>query len=94
MRAVDTIREAARSLGRLYQPIAEDFVLAGRILAYHAQRHGRLRPRDHSHDLLIVIGAARTGSVMLSRNPRDMVRWAGALKRRAGLSVQVVVPRR
>ena len=67
-------------------------MLAGRVLSFHARRHGRLRPRDHSHDLLILIGAARTESVLLSENRRDMVRWAAALKKRAGIKVQVVAP--
>ena len=91
-RAVDTLREAARSLGRLYVPPEHDLVLAGRVLAYHARRYGRLRPRDHSHDLLIAIGAARTGSILLTVNRRDMDRWAAALRRRAGLRVQVAEP--
>ena len=91
-RALDAIREAARSLGQLYQPAEEDFVLAGRILAYHARRYGAVRPRDHSHDLLIAIGAARTGSVLLAENRRDMARWAVLLRKRAGLRVQVAVP--
>ena len=91
-RAVDTLREAARSLGRLYVPPEHDLVLAGRVLAYHARRYGRLRPRDHSHDLLIAIGAARTGSILLTVNRRDMDRWAAALRRRAGLRVRVAVP--
>lgn len=91
-RAVDTLREAARSLGRLYVPPEHDLVLAGRVLAYHARRYGRLRPRDHSHDLLIAIGAARTGSILLTVNRRDMDRWAAALRRRAGLRVQVASP--
>ena len=91
-RAVDTLREAARSLGRLYVPPEHDLVLAGRVLAYHARRYGRLRPRDHSHDLLIAIGAARTGSILLTANRRDMDRWAAALRRRAGLRVRVAVP--
>lgn len=91
-RAVERIRQAARRLGRLYHPDEEDLVLAGRILSDQAARHGRMRPRDHSHDLLIAIGAARTGSVLLAENRRDMDRWASALRRRAGLRVHVVAP--
>lgn len=88
-RAVEAIRAAAKSLGRLYSPPEEDFVLAGRLLSHYASRFGSVRPRDHSHDVLITIGAARTGSVLLADNRRDMNRWAHALKRRAGLSVRV-----
>jgi hypothetical protein len=65
-----TRTEAARSLGQLYKPTEEDLVLAGQILAYHARRYGAVRPHDYSHDLLIAIGAARTGSVLMAENRR------------------------
>ncbi|MEO8604658.1 MAG: type II toxin-antitoxin system VapC family toxin [bacterium] len=91
-RAVDAIRNAAARLGRLYNPAEEDFILAGRLLSAYAGRHGSIRPRDHSHDLLIAIGAARTGSVLVADNRRDMDRWARMLKRRGGLSVRVATP--
>lgn len=93
-RAVDAIRAAATRLGRLYNPPEEDFVLAGRLLSAYAGQHGSIRPRDHSHDLLIAIGAARTGSVLVADNRRDMDRWARMLRRRGGLSLAVVTPAR
>ena len=93
-RAVDAIRAAATRLGRLYSPSEDDFVLAGRLLSAYAGRHGAIRPRDHSHDLLIAIGAARTGSVLVADNRRDMDRWARMLRRRGGLSLAVVTPAR
>ena len=89
-RAVDSIRLAAEGLGKLYHPSADDLVLAGRVLSYWSRIRGRVRPRDHSHDLLIAIGAARTGSVLLTANVRDMRRWAAAIERRGGLRVPVV----
>jgi len=90
-RAVDDIRLAAEHLGRLYHPDAEDLILAGRVLSYWSRIRGRVRPRDHTHDLLIAIGAARTRSVLLTANARDMRRWAAAIERRGGLRVPVVV---
>lgn len=93
-RAVDAIRAAAARLGQLYSPSEEDFVLAGRLLSAYAGQHGTIRPRDHSHDLLIAIGAARTGSVLVAENRRDMDRWARMLRRRGGLSLSVVTPAR
>jgi len=42
-RAVDRIRLAAESLGRLYHPQAADLVLAGRVLSYWSRLHGRVR---------------------------------------------------
>lgn len=91
-RAVDAIRAAAARLGRLYNPVEDDFVLAGRLMSAYAGERGRIRPRDHSHDLLIAIGAARTGSVLVADNRRDMDRWARMLRGRGGLSVVVVSP--
>jgi predicted nucleic acid-binding protein len=93
IRDVNDIRAAARDVGRLYHPTEDDLVLAGRVLSHQTRRQGALRPRDHSHDLLIAIGAARTGSALLTANGRDMQRWAGALERRARLRLRVVVLR-
>lgn len=89
---MDAIRAAATRLGRLYSPSEEDFVLAGRLLSAYAAQRGSIRPRDHSHDLLIAIGAARTGSVLVADNRHDMNRWARLLRRRGGLSLAVVTP--
>jgi predicted nucleic acid-binding protein len=91
-RDVDSIRQAAGSLSRVYHPPHEDFVLAGRMLALHARRYERVRPRDHSHDLLIAIGAARTGGVLLAENRAHMLRWASMLERRAQLPLRVETP--
>ena len=90
-RAVDRIRLAAESLGRLYHPQAADLVLAGRVLSYWSRLHGRVRPRDHRQDLLIAIGAARSGGALLTANSRDMRRWATMIHRRGGLRVSVIV---
>ena len=91
-RAIDAIRVAVARLGRLYHPTTEDFVLAGRMLSYESRRAGRLRPRDHSHDLLIAIAAARTSGALLTANRDDMLRWARLLRTRARLRVDVLVP--
>jgi predicted nucleic acid-binding protein len=90
-RDVNELRVAARRLGRLYHPTEDDLVAAGRVLSEHARRHGAIRPRDHSHDLLIAIGAARTGSLLLTANRRDVGRWARHL-RRMGLALRVASP--
>jgi hypothetical protein len=42
---------------------------------------------------LIAFGAARTGSLLLTRNRRDMERWALASRRSAGLTLRVSTPR-
>lgn len=90
-RDVDLIHDAARRLDLVVQPERDDFRLAGVVLADHARRHGRVRPRDHSHDLLITIGAARSCGVVLTKNAADMERWARALSKRK-FRVRVAVP--
>lgn len=91
-RAIDTIADSARRLEQLVHPTEEDFCLSGKILAYQSRLVGRLRPQNHSHDLLLAIGAARSGSALLTNNQSDMDRWADALSRRAQLRVLVLRP--
>ena len=91
-RDVDAIVEAAKQLGCLVHPTSEDFGRAGQILSAHSRRHGHVRPRDHSHDLLIAIGAARSGGLLLTENLSDMQRWAKAIRSRLKLVVEVRAP--
>jgi predicted nucleic acid-binding protein len=91
-RDVDDIREAARRLERICHPTVVDLCLAGNVLAEYARREGRIRPRDHSHDLVIAIGAGRSASLLLTENVEDMTRWAKELRRRAHLEVRVARP--
>ena len=89
---IDALAEVARRLDRLIHPLPEDFMLAGQVVAAYSARHGRVRPRDHSHDLLIAIGAGRTRTLLLTANLTDMRRWSAALARRARLVVRVTSP--
>jgi predicted nucleic acid-binding protein len=89
---IDTLAQVAHRLGRVIHPQPEDFVLAGRAIAAYAAGHGRVRPKDHSHDLLIAIGAGRAGTLLLTANLVDMRRWSAALARRAKLTVRVASP--
>ena len=91
-RDVDVVRAAVERLGLLVHPSAHDLALAGQVLSDYARRHGRIRPRDHSHDLLIALGAGRGRHVLLTTNVSDMKRWARELSRRACLVVRVVRP--
>ncbi len=91
-RDVDELRAAAERLGRVVHPSADDLALAGQVLADYSRSHGRIRPRDHTHDLLIAIGAGRGRHVLLTENVSDMQRWAEALTRRARLTVRVERP--
>jgi len=55
-----------------------------------AERHGAVRARDPSHDLLIAIAAGRTSCELISENGRDMKRWTDALRKRSRLRVPLV----
>lgn len=91
-RDIDALRSAAERLGHLVHPTADDLALAGQVLSDYSSRHGRIRPRDHSHDLLIAIGAGRGRHTLLTENVSDMTRWARALARRSRLLVRVLEP--
>ena len=88
-RAIDEIASAAHRLDRFSHPSEADFALAGQIMSSYAERHGAVRARDHSHDLLIAIAAGRTSSELISENGRDMKRWADALAKRSRLRVKL-----
>jgi predicted nucleic acid-binding protein len=91
-RDVDVIVAAARRLGSLVHPSSEDFAQAGQMLSEHSRGYGRVRPRDHSHDLLIAIGAARSGGLLLTEDLSHMRRWAKAIQRRLKLTLHVRAP--
>jgi len=69
-------------------PTYEDWVLAGRLLEQYGRLYGALRPRDHAHDILIVLCAAQVHGTVITANLRHMDRWA-RMARRAGRSVRL-----
>jgi predicted nucleic acid-binding protein len=81
------VRLAAR-VGRLLTPSADEWALAGRLIARAIRLHGDVRPRDHLADVLILVSAARLGGAVLTANVRHFARWA-ELAAAAGLEVAV-----
>lgn len=76
---VETLR---RALGdRVVGTDVDDWLLAGRCLVRYAERWGRIRPRDHLADLLVVVSATRLGAAIASEDLRGMMRWRWALAR-------------
>lgn len=69
-------------------PTHMDWVAAGRLLTQYQRIFGPFAPRDHSHDVLIVLCAAQVHGTILTVNARHMERWA-RLARRAGRTVNV-----
>ena len=56
-----------------------DWVLAGRCLAYYSARWGKIRPRDHLADVMVVVAALRVGAVLASKDLKQMRRWSWVL---------------
>lgn len=78
-----------RALGpHLLEPVTEDWVLAGRCLAYYSRRWGKIKPRDHLVDVLVAVSAVKMGAVLGSRDYQQMRRWSWVLGR-LGRKLQV-----
>jgi predicted nucleic acid-binding protein len=73
-------------VGAILTPTHDDWAAAGRMLARYQRLHGSLASRGHSHDILVVLCAARVDGVVVTGNPSHIERWAG-LARRAGRRV-------
>lgn len=85
---LDIINQSFLALGRIVTPLHEDWITAGNVMARYSRLHGRMRPRDHINDLLILLSAARVRAELATENESDMKRWAKILKK-AGVSVTV-----
>ncbi len=86
---MDRIVDAMSRVDRLLTPTAGDWARAGRLIARHIRLHGKVRPRDHLADVLMVVSAARLGGVVVTANVRHFEMWA-ELARDAGLEVAVL----
>ena len=60
---------------------ADDWVLVGRCLSYYSARWGKVKPRDHLADVLVVVAAVRLGAVVMSEDLKQMRRWSSVLRR-------------
>lgn len=59
----------------------EDWVLAGRCLSYYSSRWGKVKPRDHLADVMVVVASVRVGAVVASEDLRQIRRWSWVLGR-------------
>ncbi len=75
-------------LGAVLTPRYEGWTLAGRLLEQYQRLYGRITPKDHAHDVLIVLCAAQVEGTVVTANLRHMNRWA-RMARRAGRTVRV-----
>lgn len=71
-----------RALGaHLLGTAAEDWVLTGRCLSYYSARWGKIKPRDHLADVIVVVAAVKVGTVLASEDVKQMRRWSWVLRR-------------
>ena len=75
-RWIDRIVRAMRSDGRLLTPTHDDWATAARLIARYIRKQGKIVPRDHLADALIVISASRLGGTVLTYNVGHMETWA------------------
>jgi hypothetical protein len=87
-RHLDRMVAAMQRIGRVITPTAEEWALAGRLIARHIRQYGSLRARDHLADVLILLSAARLRGTVLTANGRHFETWA-TLAVAAGLDVTV-----
>ena len=74
------IEALRRALGpHLLGAEAGDWVLAGRCLAYYSARWGKIRPRDHLADVMVVVAALRVGALLAAKDLKQMKRWSWVL---------------
>jgi len=78
---LDRIVRALTSLGRVVSPEPEDFHTAGQVVPTYVRRYGRIALRDHTHDILIALGAWRACAELFTVNRQDMERWQRLLSR-------------
>lgn len=60
---------------------ADDWMLAGRCLAYYSRRWGKINPGDHLADVLVAVSALKVGALLGSRDLLQMRRWTWVLRR-------------
>jgi predicted nucleic acid-binding protein len=85
---LDRIRQSFVSAGLTLTPTFDDWCAAGTMIERYGRLHGRVNPRDHLNDVLIVLSAAQVGATVLTWNVGDMRRWNRMLPANRRVSVQ------
>lgn len=62
-------------------PGLRDWTTAADMVAWYGRRHGRLEPRDHLADVLLVLCAGQVQGEIVTTNVRDLSRWARVARR-------------
>ena len=80
-RQLDEVNRLYTRQGFLVTPTHEDWVSAGVLVERYTRVHGRIKPRDHLNDLLILLCAARIGAAVATQNVGDYERWQTMLRK-------------
>jgi predicted nucleic acid-binding protein len=69
------------------------WALTGQLLNEYGRRHGRVEPRRHIADILILISALQAGAVLVTENVRHFSIWLKLLRRRRAFGIVLGVRR-
>jgi predicted nucleic acid-binding protein len=90
---LDAVVRAYRSLGFLLEVSVEDWIRAGQAIRRYTRLYGRIEPREHLNDVLILASSSRVGVQVVTENAALFARWA-ALLRRMGCPARIAGIRR
>lgn len=79
-RDLDRLNETFSVAGALVTPEHDEWTAAGVLLSRFSRLRGRVAPKDHLSDVLIVLCAARRSAILVTENLRDMARWAALVR--------------
>lgn len=92
-RDVDQIRHAFAMQERILTPTADDWTLAGLLLARYSRSYGTIKPSDHLPDVLIAVSASSAGLPLVTENDHDMRTWQTLLAKH-GRRLKIIALRR
>lgn len=78
---VDIVMRTHRHLGRLVTPSDEDWAEAGQGIRHFSKLYGKVEPREHLNDVLILLSAGRVGAGLVTEDAQSFRRWARLLRR-------------
>jgi hypothetical protein len=58
-----------------------DWTRAGQTICRYSRLYGEIEPREHMHDVLILLAGAAVGAEVVTENAKPFARWAALLRR-------------
>ena len=71
---LDVVVRAYRSLGYLLDVTIEDWIRAGQAIRRYTRLYGRIEPREHLNDVLILASSGRAGVEVVTENAAPFAR--------------------